>query len=619
MNKLDEIKLGDIARGLRRYQPFIAVGAVIVMLMVFLPGTPDDGRDIESIDDFASPSTGGSGTGGIGGDSDLGELELDDEGNIIGGSGGGSKGGGGGSTGRGAGGTSGAGSTGTSGGGSEPLQTTGELAANCDPATGRIKVPTNFAPPCMPPFSGDNGGATARGVTADTIKVVYYWEKANPATTAALTAAGAADQRDDTMATRKAYVDYLNAHYNLYGRQVELIVVDATAEATDDAAAKADAIKIATDIQPFLVWGSNSLAFVTEMASRQVLCVCTVSQPNETYEALSPYLGYTTLMGSTQGYVHRSEYICKRVAGRKAQYAGTSDGAPLSINDRKFGLLYYESEDNAYKAGIDYFERELAKCNVKLAARLAFIYPLENVQRQARPFIQKLKSEGVTSVIFSGDPITPAIFTSEATNQAYFPEWIITGSALTDTTIFARTYDKNQWDKAFGISFLTARYPQEQGEAYKVHMWHHGTAPQAGNTYGIIYAEPRTIFTGIHMAGPDLNTISWVRGLFAYPPTGGFLTSPHTSWGDHGIWPFRDYTQYDDVTEIWWDIAATGDDEVGNPGAGMYRYVHDGLRYLPGQHPTEDAAVFDPSRAITFHESRPEGDAPPEYGDRAPQ
>ena len=63
----------------------------------------------------------------------------------------------------------------------------------------------------------------------------------------------------------------------------------------------------------------------------------------------------------------------------------------------------------------------------------------------------------MTSIIFSGDPIAPGTFTTEATNQDYFPEWIITGSALVDTTAAARSFDQEQWSHAFGISPLAAR------------------------------------------------------------------------------------------------------------------------------------------------------------------
>ena len=32
-----------------------------------------------------------------------------------------------------------------------------------------------------------------------------------------------------------------------------------------------------------------------------------------------------------------------------------------------------------------------------------------------------------------------------ATNQGYYPEWIITGSGLSDTTAAGRLYDQTQW------------------------------------------------------------------------------------------------------------------------------------------------------------------------------
>lgn len=44
----------------------------------------------------------------------------------------------------------------------------------CDRATGRVAMPTAYAPPCVPAFTGNNGGATWSGVTSKLIKVVYY-------------------------------------------------------------------------------------------------------------------------------------------------------------------------------------------------------------------------------------------------------------------------------------------------------------------------------------------------------------------------------------------------------------------------------------------------------------
>ena len=46
---------------------------------------------------------------------------------------------------------------------------------NCDTSTGKVAVPSGYAPPCVAPWKGgDNGGSTAPGVTEDTITVALY-------------------------------------------------------------------------------------------------------------------------------------------------------------------------------------------------------------------------------------------------------------------------------------------------------------------------------------------------------------------------------------------------------------------------------------------------------------
>ena len=119
------------------------------------------------------------------------------------------------------------------------------------------------------------------------------------------------------------------------------------------------------------------------------------------------------------------------------------------------------------------------------------------------------------------------------------------------------------------------------------------------------------------MAGPTLNPQTFQQGLFNYPVTGkGGTTTQTISYGKHGIWPFTDYTLYDDVTEIYWDNTVTGPDEVGNQGAGAYRYVDGGKRYMPGEHPKTDPKVLtdgDPNTAPAILSERPANEKAPEY------
>lgn len=609
MSNWRNVTLGDIGAGLSRYWPFIGVVAAVVLVVGFLPGNPVRETDSGTIDvasgegDTVSAGDDGQTAGGTGegaGGADTGATG-DPSGGVSGGTGGTAEGG-----------VSGA----TIGGGA--IDVPAGTVRNCDNATGRIRIPSKYAPPCIP-VAENNGGNTYNGVTDKKITVVIYDAKSNPALDAALTAAGANNTPAERQDTQRVYIDMINKNYELQGRQIDLKFFAGTADADDDAQGRADAIAVA-GMKPFIVINHINNAFVDELVSRKIICICTTSVPNDFYMKRSPYVGYTYLMSSTQGYVHRAEYICKRVAGKKAKWAGFRDtpADPMSDEDRVFGLLYYETADNAYRSGIDGFEKNLAEgCGLRLKSRLAYNgYPdISKTQEQARPLITKLKSEGVNSVIFSGDPFAPGIFTSEAARQNWQPEWIITGSALTDTNLFARTYNQDQWSRAFGISFLTISIPEPQREAHALHTWHAGRAPTAANQYGVLWSPIMAMGIGLQLAGPNLTPQTFQAGLFKYPVTGhGSVTSATVSFGKQKHWGgLIDFTAADDVAEIWWDPRSVGEDEVGNRGPGMYRWVQNGKRYLPGEHPSTEPGAFNPDGAPTELASRPPNETPPQY------
>jgi hypothetical protein len=54
-----------------------------------------------------------------------------------------------------------------------------DFGDRCDPATGTLALPLAPQQNCFAKFSGDNGGATATGVTAEKIKVVAYLNQHN--------------------------------------------------------------------------------------------------------------------------------------------------------------------------------------------------------------------------------------------------------------------------------------------------------------------------------------------------------------------------------------------------------------------------------------------------------
>jgi hypothetical protein len=487
---------------------------------------------------------------------------------------------------------------------------------NCDTETGKIKLVSVYAPPCVEPFEGDNGGATSPGVTADAVKVVQYIADPalDPLTAATISGAGADVSPETAAETVQGFADLYNKLFETYGRRVEVETYIGTGAGDDREAAKADAIAIA-EMDPFMVVnGPNqaSAVFAPELASRGIICgpFCSLSLPEPLIEEFAPY---AYLGGPTpeQGAALAVEMIGKLAGPGKAELAG--DDATRA-KDRVYGLLHYDTPDGDYEPVFEAYQELLADSGIDLATDVEFTLDLARAQENARTNISRLKEAGVTTVIYTGDPLTPASLTAEATAQDYHPEWILGSSVLMDTSLFARRTDVDQWKNGFGIALPGARGVQETNGAFRIWDWAYGGLPP-NNTANVLETPLRTVFTGIHLAGPELTPEAFRDGLFRYPPSGGGPTEPQVSRGDHGFWPDTDWGGTDDAAIIWFDPTAEGEDEVGNEGVGLYRYANAGQRYTLGEFPdsVEEAGLFDNESSVTVFDQVPPEDEPPDY------
>ena len=491
-----------------------------------------------------------------------------------------------------------------------------DWGSRCDTTRGTLAYPSFFAGQCYAPFKGDNGGATSPGVTSDSIKVVLYQPQENdPILKYIEGSISDTDTNAQTAQTVRDWIKFFQTYYETYGRKVDLIPFTATGESNDEVAARADATQVAETYKPFAVISGPALtnAFGDELISRQILCLdCMPGQPNTYYEQHSPYV-YGLTMNPDEGQVHVAEYISKQLNGRKAQFAGEAD---LKTQTRKFGEIYISTGQDA-ETQQRHFEQRLAADGVHLDKILAYQSPTD-LQTQGPGLIAQLKSAGITSVIFVGDPVAPGPLTKAATGQDYFPEWIVTGSVLTDTNIFARTYDQQQWSHAFGVTFLPARTdPSVSGLLY-IYKWFYGHNPPAATGASVIQPDVNLLYSVLQGVGPDLTPENFQRALFAGPPTPTAVTAPSISFGHHGRWPFTDFLGIDDATEVWWNPTAKGPDELNKDGTGMYEFVDGGKRYLPGHWPTTAPDVFNPKGAVTVYKTVPPDEHVPTYPSPAP-
>src|SRR6266540_1919614 len=484
----------------------------------------------------------------------------------------------------------------------------------CDTKLGRVAVPLSYAPPCVEPWKGgDNGGATAQGVTADTITIAVYQAQPDVLQQAFFQQSGSDESLQTEFQTVQQYVDFFQAHYQMYGRKVKLVAVKASGPPDDDVAAKSDAIKVATEIKAFASFGgpSETSAYADELAARGVLCMgdCILAEPDSFITSRAPYI-WPTLASPEQAAEHWAAFVGKELAGRKASHAGDPK---LQGQKRRFGIVRYDDQAGTFDKSFQHFRGLLKQNGVHIDADIPYQLDLAKAQESARTVIARLKEKKITSVILAGDPIFPLYLTREATAQGFSPEWVLMGYAFSDTAVLSRTYDQGQWRHAFGVTLLPTRSSDALDELASILVWQSGKPP-AAKTFRVLVQAPIIFFTGVHLAGPSLTPETFRDGLFRYPadrPTRP--TSVHVSWGRHHIWPGTDYTAGDDAAVIWWDPDVSGPDEVGNDGKGLYRYALGGRRYLPDQWPNGDVGLYDVGRSVTVLDHLPPDARPPAY------
>lgn len=482
----------------------------------------------------------------------------------------------------------------------------------CDTELGTLAVRDFFAPDCFAPFEGDNGGETSRGVTADTIKVVLYQgPDDDPIIDYLSDAVSVDDTNAESEQTARDMLEMYQAYYEFYGRTIELEAYVSTGLANDEVTARADAVRIAEDFQPFVVLGGPALtsAFGDELAAREVMCIsCTPGQPPEWYAERDPYV-WGIGISARQARAHAQEFITKQLLGKNAEHAGD----PAFVEQpRKLGHVYISSSPESEAIATEFVDA-LRGDGADVAEVLPYALDPATIQSQASQIIAKLKASGVTTVVLASDGIAPRDFTNEATAQEYFPEWVIVAPALSDLTAFGRTYDQEQWAHAFGLTNNTAaRVTPEQSGYYALYQWWKGTEPPAKDTIGLLMPGFALLTATLQGTGPELSPQTWRDALFAAEGTSAAISQPYLKWGETGIWPYTDYSGVDDGTILWWDPTATGPDEIRKDGTGMWTFVDGGQRYLPGEYPTEDK-LFDPEGAVTIYETAPPGEEPPDY------
>ncbi len=482
-------------------------------------------------------------------------------------------------------------------------------AAGCNIFTGRLSIPSVYAPPCVPVHQGGNGGATAPGVTGQTVTVAYYIP---PPGDLASAVEGVAGNPATNLTTAENYVAMFNRIVPLDGRHVVLVPYHATGTSDDAVAARSDAIRVAQQVHAFASIGgpAQTPAYQDELARQHVVCLsCGLGAPYSDYQQDAPYL-WGTLPATDTVLTDAFKYVTTQLMHRDAVYAGEPS---FRDHPRVFGLVSYTQSPPIYASLTAELDREFARSGLKFALSESYLLDLSELPAEAATLAEHLKHAGVSTVIFAGDPIMPIYLTKACAAIGYFPEWVITGTVLTSASTLGRLYDQQEWSHAFGVSNLAVPVPTELGEANRLYHWYYGTTPPAPQTAVVLLPPVEQLFEGLELAGPDLTPATFAGGLFRLPPAGGTPTSPLQSYGYQGAPPLPSYATPSDYTFVWYDSSATGVDEEGVEGSGLMRYVAGGKRYPATSGPGGEVQMFQLAGSVTNYPAIPSGQGPPDY------
>jgi hypothetical protein len=444
------------------------------------------------------------------------------------------------------------------------------------------------SPPCVYGWNGkNNGGATSKGVTADTITVAVPWIAEGPGQ-------GQSTMTREVMALQK----FFNDRFEFYGRKLSLQKTDPgntendgtpNPSAQSAAAVSVDEQTKAFASLPYPDEGGADYYYYDELARRHIVSIYSALGTSESEAKLQknhPYewgiLPPADVISDNQG-----EWMCKNVNGGNAIWSGQYTSTP-----RKYAIIVSDGPDGTAPP-ISKLLNRLAGCGIKISETVHVDYA--NANQDSRTAVVRLAQDGITTVIPWTSAAVLFLNLYQAADEAkYTPEWVITSNLNEDEDTAGLLGQPSQTVHSFGLRFQNkAQLVPNVPANWAIHEADPGAANISLANEKYIYQPLMVLASGIEWAGPNLTPQTFGAALlklkFPNPNAGA---SPW--WQAHVGFGPGDHTWFDDATPVFWNQNVTSR-EVAQP-TGAYCYIHSGTRYRLGQWPADSADMFKTSR-----------------------
>lgn len=423
------------------------------------------------------------------------------------------------------------------------------------------QIEDSQSPPCVPFWSGDNGGATWKGVTRDTIRIaVPIISKTDSQQVAALQ-------------------NFFNQRFEFYGRK--LVLFDPKVKNSDDPQVQRNDAASVEAQGAFASSGySYNYYYAQELARRKIMSATAEPYYSEKdLRKLAPYV-WQYNMALDREFANIGAWICSQLAGRNA--TGTTSAA-YNTKKRKFGILSY-SVYPEIKVDLSPLISRMRGCGADPSP----VIQRGNIGNASAPdevlnTVLALQDEGVSTVVCTCNFLQLSLMFRGATSQGYFPEWL-TGTYVfndVDYAIHGFNGDPAHVDHMFGLTFNPRELLPQNTPAIWALAEGSGQNPSAAQeTTGAVfelkrlYHELLLIASGIQMAGPHLTPTTFEAGLqrttFPNPEDGLRQGKVGFAGGSHAMTT--------DAAEYYWSSRATSpySDVVGQ---GAFCYYQHGRRF----------------------------------------
>lgn len=475
--------------------------------------------------------------------------------------------------------------------GDTPSSGAGESGPSTESAVGSTPPPTTDSSVASGDFA-----ASYQGVTADAV-LWGFSAQAQPCggfdQTAIASAYGSEQDPIEDYKLAKEYfneyplVDFplppeirenVNAENGYWGRRIDSVFRDSGGNFCQDKG-RANAVKMAEEDKVFgLIQAGNEgpeVPMSLVMAQHDLVHIGRLDTWPSYFQERAPYQWDGFWGTGREQVIAQGSWVCRDWAGEPA----SDTGDPLVAGQaRKFGILL--ADNPGFKELADILEEEIARCGVT-ADRYEYIQDLTVLESTSQTAMNRMRQDGVTTILHLADFFSTLFLTRAATNQNYHPEWIRSGWAMGALPRGYRTFmteDQavNTWSAADAASIVNP--PYHESESY-VAFKRIRPNQEPTDSWNVYYHQFKLLAIGMAGAGRNLTPETFGDGLarLCTPcPRADPLLPLNIVYKGH-------YANREGFTLVRWNPSkpdpTSPPNPDGSPQSGYFDFIEDGKRY----------------------------------------